>query len=969
VPSSAALADSSKLVAELFADDLAKATTADKKAALSAKMLQAGIDEKDDMPGKFTLLQLARELAIDIGDLDAAGKPINEMSKTFAINAPQVQIDTATTISKLPRLDRKRFATDAEALADTAMTSGEFDQAKSLSDLAVSSARQARDSELLSEISARAKLVNDAQADFAKVRQADATLKIKPNDPDANLKIGRFHCFVQDDWDAGLPNLTRGNDPVLKMLATEELKGNLNAAAAATLADGWWSIADKETGHARLHIRSHAGSWYEAASADLIGLAKVRAEKRAAQSQAAENQFATQPAGSLKDVSRVMTRLLNDPKHWKVDDGNWTISAGDLRGSGDCNVEFDTPLPADITLSFHINVIDGMRPRIHFIGTDMMFGNEGFSMVLFPHGTKAKNPPFPYKNKEPHQLTFKIANGHFDIAVDGKPAFTGTCKAAPSIQLKLSGGDSWSRGITEYSNFQVGSAASTNLFRIVPSTQPAAVASTSNQKLIVPAAPLLVESQQMVSELFADDIEKAATIDDKTALSEKLLQLARDERADIPGKYALFREAKDIAISAGELPSVCKAIDETAGAFVINPIAMKEESAGLIAKSALTDHRKFANEAADMADDVTKAGDFDLAKAFSDDAIASARLAKDPQLVLNITGRAKQITELRAAWDKIKLAENVLKEKPNDPDANLKMGRFLCFVRGDWPTGLVDLARGSDAGLKSAAAAELKAGDDPVVASTVADGWWPLADKETGNAKLLIRVHAGTWYEKALPGLTGLTRARAQKRLSDANAAESQLAASGFKAASSDVSEWKDLLGSVDLNSAIIKGDWMMDGNQLVAKAGQKPAIVRIAGMISKSYELQVAFIRPDSGDSLAICLPVNDKYVWLIFRPDLVGLDTVGDRRYFENETCRHQGFTGNQKHVVDVTVNPNETEVKITALVDDKTVIQWQGPPSRLDCYHQDWSMPEDFSLAIGSWDAAFTIVSARWKEISQP
>ena len=54
------------------------------------------------------------------------------------------------------------------------------------------------------------------------VRVALATLKTNPTDPEANLVVGKYHCFVKDEWEKGLPMLLKGNDAALKELATAE---------------------------------------------------------------------------------------------------------------------------------------------------------------------------------------------------------------------------------------------------------------------------------------------------------------------------------------------------------------------------------------------------------------------------------------------------------------------------------------------------------------------------------------------------------------------------------------------------------------------------------------------------------------------------------------------------------------------------------------------------------------------------
>ena len=108
----------------------------------------------------------------------------------------------------------------------------------------------------------------------------------------------------------------------------------------------------------------------------------------------------------------------------------------------------------------------------------------------------------------------------------------------------------------------------------------------------------------------------------------------------------------------------------------------------------------------------------------------------------------------------------VLKDKPEDPEASLHVGRFLCFFKGEWDKGLPLLALNGDAKLKDLAKKDL---NDPVAAAdqaALADAWMDLAEAET-RGKPLIQLHAYGWYKQAAPQLVGMDKARVEKRIKD----------------------------------------------------------------------------------------------------------------------------------------------------------------------------------------------------------
>jgi hypothetical protein len=48
----------------------------------------------------------------------------------------------------------------------------------------------------------------------------------------------------------------------------------------------------------------------------------------------------------------------------------------------------------------------------------------------------------------------------------------------------------------------------------------------------------------------------------------------------------------------------------------------------------------------------------------------------------------KEIAEKHKEYQAVKSAENTLAEKPDDPAANLAMGKYLCFSKGEWEWGI-----------------------------------------------------------------------------------------------------------------------------------------------------------------------------------------------------------------------------------------------------------------------------------------
>lgn len=265
-----------------------------------------------------------------------------------------------------------------------------------------------------------------------------------------------------------------------------------------------------------------------------------------------------------------------------------------------------------------------------------------------------------------------------------------------------------------------------------PAATPTASAATAKPKAdIVPAAvpdaTTQAAARTVVLEVYKDDMAAAFKPDDKVALARKLLQVAGETRNDLPGQFVLISIAKDLAVTGRDADVAIAAVNEMATFFDVEPLSLKVETLGKV--------------------------------------LAEATRVKDTVLITKVTTQISDLKEAKASYDKIAGSMTVLKTKPADPTANLEVGKFHCFCVGDWDKGLPMLVLGSDAALKSLAQKDQAKPAEPDKQLDLADGWWDVAQKQTGVMQSTVQKHAAEWYEKALPGLTGLSKVKVEKRL------------------------------------------------------------------------------------------------------------------------------------------------------------------------------------------------------------
>jgi hypothetical protein len=334
VPPAASRQDAQKTAGEIYGGQIARAATAAERLAMARMILQSGKDEKNNLAARYTLLSLAKDTAIEAGDLSVSCEAIDAIADSFEIDSPAVKADAAQQASRSLRTDedRGRFVEQSDDLVSSLISAERFDLAKQVAELELTIARLGDDSISIRRGVWRAQQASDLQAAALDVRPAIQTLAKSPHDADANLKVGRYRCLVVGDWRGGLPMLNRGSDARLKNLATLELGVPSDAVTQLKIADGWWDVAEKESVIAKARAHQHATDWYHKALPALAGLEQLKAEKRVqeatAEAIAASTPPSTRPSGAEEAIE--WTELTRDMETfrncWKMEYGRIAVS-------------------------------------------------------------------------------------------------------------------------------------------------------------------------------------------------------------------------------------------------------------------------------------------------------------------------------------------------------------------------------------------------------------------------------------------------------------------------------------------------------------------------------------------------------------------------------------------------------------------------------------------------------------------
>ncbi len=274
----------------------------------------------------------------------------------------------------------------------------------------------------------------------------------------------------------------------------------------------------------------------------------------------------------------------------------------------------------------------------------------------------------------------------------------------------------------------------------------------ADKRLPVPPEEEQAKATRSIVDAMKEDFRKARTGKPQVLLT-RLLREARTPDLDPATRFAMLSEAETTAARAGVIDTALVAAGEKARWFAISGLACKSRVLESAARTTKTPETTSAIAAAylALADEALAAEDLATAG-------RSAKLAQDWCQKAKDTGAAERAKakslEVAAALSRrrdLESAQETLRETPTDPAANLLVGRYLCFERGDWDRGLVCLSRCTRDLLKAAAAAELAKPTASAAMIAVGHQWLAAVPQEDDPVvQNALQQRAWYWYEQGL---------------------------------------------------------------------------------------------------------------------------------------------------------------------------------------------------------------------------
>ncbi len=365
----------------------------------------------------------------------------------------------------------------------------------------------------------------------------------------------------------------------------------------------------------------------------------------------------------------------------------------------------------------------------------------------------------------------------------------------------------------------------------------------SQPRAPVPNAAEIAKAEKEIHDLFKNEFASDRA-GDQLNLSKRLLDQALDSTNDVASRYVLFREARDLAAKAGDLGPAWQAVDEMAKVFEVRVPAQKLPALEAVAAvtNSSSGNESLVAVTLPLAESALKADDFDTAERFIKVADRAARKAQS-------VSRAKSVAAMSAALDTMrkqhaiaKQASELLATDPQNADAHLTVGRYWCFDKEDWTSGLPHLARGSDDVLKALAEKTLKESDNGGVLAEIAGAWWDLAEKLPDAQRDAVRRFSAERYRAAWPKLSGLKKELAEKRIAEGGKKADRRAYT--------------LIPLIDTNKDAIHGTWRIENNELRCETTHFVPRIQIPYQPPDQFDFIVTFKQPKLRNGVMLIMP-----------------------------------------------------------------------------------------------------------------
>jgi len=290
LPSAAELKRAAQ-TARLLYQDLIERSDRDGRLEVARTMFKRAWVTQDQPAMQYHLFHNARRLAASAGDGRLAFDIVEQLDQRFQIDKLDVLKHTlrVTVLSLHAKRDTEDAVKAAIATAEDYARAEKYDDADDLLTMLLVVVRATKDPGLHRWVSHERDRNKLRSSLFNAADRANEELEKYPTNPVANLALGRYLCFVQNNWAAGSRAFLYSDDyDLAEVAAWEAAAPHWEATSAADyeeqfdLAEEWWELAGQRQTSSTFKTLylARAAHWYEKALPGLDDVHRELAEKR-----------------------------------------------------------------------------------------------------------------------------------------------------------------------------------------------------------------------------------------------------------------------------------------------------------------------------------------------------------------------------------------------------------------------------------------------------------------------------------------------------------------------------------------------------------------------------------------------------------------------------------------------------------------------------------------------------------------
>lgn len=280
MPSDDELKAAKELLRTVYANDYRNAKTPEQKKQVATKMLTDAttIENPAEL---WELLQIARSIAVQGGDVAAANKAVELQVERFPVDPLSLRAQVLDECAKAKLVPAAQLGADAERLLREAVDAHNYPAAAIAYESWAAAVRSLGNKALSAKLEPTKAQIDGASRAFQEIAPALSVFQQNPSDPKACETIGKYVCLVKNRWDLGLPLLARSGDVRLKVVALIDLDATKDARTLAQLGDQYLDLSEAYKPPQKNHLQLRAAYCYGTALPLMNGgLEKIRVQKK-----------------------------------------------------------------------------------------------------------------------------------------------------------------------------------------------------------------------------------------------------------------------------------------------------------------------------------------------------------------------------------------------------------------------------------------------------------------------------------------------------------------------------------------------------------------------------------------------------------------------------------------------------------------------------------------------------------------